>query len=508
MIPAAAASQDPAARDAAAPGRALRARPSPRRDRCALALVLFGVAAGSGAVARADEPPRRAEVVAEPLDPAVARRERDADYAAFRADFDAGRYADALPHAERVVALTGLVEAGGADLARALNNLGATQYRLGDFTAAEATYARALELVEQQQGSASRRLLAPLQGLALTYQAMDRHDAAAPLLERAVAISQRADGLFNLQQRELLRPLVDSLVALGRWQDADREQLYDFRLSERQFGATDPRLLPALERLAGWYTATGRNMQARATWQRVLAISADRRNPNLAGALAALRGMADSFRLDYQNGPQLVEENAQRPGQIGFHSEVSDRDSLGRYGGGSSAVEYRLESQGKDMLEAALRLAERAQPPAPQAVAAVLVDLGDWHLFAERPDRARPYLERAWSLLPNATSVAEGISHPLSYPVQLLYRAPPAAHRLRDQPLALVSEAATVAEFTVTAEGRVRDVQIVEGDASENQAAAFKAALGKAIYRPRLVDGQPVATEKVRLRETFRQLKR
>jgi tetratricopeptide (TPR) repeat protein len=510
MISEEAPARDRAAPGAAAPDRAAPPCAAPRRRApraCrALVLALVGVGAAGSVLARADEPPRRAEVAAEPLDPAMARRERDVAYAAFRADFDAGRYNDALPHAERVVALSEALDAAGADLARALNNLGATQYRLGDFIAAEAAYGRALQLVEEQQGSSSRRLLVPLQGLALTYQAAGRHDAAAPLLERAVAISRHADGLFNPQQHELLRPLVDSLVALGRWQDADREQLYDFRLSERQYGANDPRVLPALERLANWYSATGRNAQARATWQRVLTISTDRRNQNLGGALVALRGIAETFRLDYQNGAEPAEENAQRAGQIGFHSDMGERDPFGRRVAPAGA-EYHLESQGKDMLEAALKLAERAQPPAPRAVAAVLIDLGDWQLIAERPDRARPYLERAWSLLPDTASAAEGVAHPLGYPVQLLYRAPPAARRFRDQPIALVTEATAIAEFTVTADGRVRDVQIVEGDASDYQAASLKAALGKAIYRPRLVDGQPVATEKVRFRETFRQMK-
>ena len=473
----------------------------------ALVVGLLWLAGAGAAAARADEPPPRPPVATETLDPAAARQERDAAYAAFRADFDAGRYNEALPHAERIVALTEAVDADGTDLARALNNLGATQYRLGDFAAAEAAYARALKLVEEQQGSTSRRLLAPLQGLGLTYQAAGRHDAAAPLLERAVAISRRADGLFNPQQHELLRPLVDSLMALGRMQDADRSQLYDFRLSERQFGASDPRLLPALERLADWYTLTGRNIEARAAWQRVLAISADPHHLIPAGTLAALRGAADTYRLDYQNGAEVVEDNSQRPGQRGFHTESVDHDAFGRRLAMTNN-EYRLESQGKELLEVALKLAERVQPPAPQAVAAVLVDLGDWQLLTERPERARPYFTRAWSLLPDTSSVAEGLAHPLGYPAQLLYRPPPAARRFHDQPLTLVTETATVAEFTVTADGRVTDVQIVENDAVETHAASFRTAIGKAIYRPRLVDGVPVATGKVRYRETFRQMKR
>jgi protein TonB len=79
--------------------------------------------------------------------------------------------------------------------------------------------------------------------------------------------------------------------------------------------------------------------------------------------------------------------------------------------------------------------------------------------------------------------------------------------RHRDQPAGLVFEKYAVAEFTVTADGRVREAKIVEGDAADAQRSSFLAAISRATYRPRFVDGKPVATAKVRYRESFRQLK-
>jgi tetratricopeptide (TPR) repeat protein len=433
----------------------------------------------------------------------LARRETE--YRAFRQHFAAGLYNEALPHAEQVVALTEAIDPAQPELASTLNNLGATHYRLGDYVAAETAYARALKLVEERQGAASKKLLAPLRGLALTYHAAGRNDAAVPLLERALAISRHADGLFNPGQQELLLPLTDAYVALGRWADAERQEQYSLRVSEHQFGVNDLRLLPALQRLAHWYEDTRRHQQARQTWQRVFLISADKAHQSFAGVITALRGIAHTFVLDYQFGPEVVEDPLARSGAVTLRSELAERDALGRRANTLAAADFHLDSQGREALEQALRIAERASPPSPQALFLVLLDLGDWNQVGEHADKALPFYLRAVPYAPAENGTPESPVNPLAYPRMLLYRQPGSAQRHKDQPAELVTEKFAIAEFTVTAEGKVRDVKIVEGDASDAQRSALAAALGKAIFRPRFADGKPVATDKVRFREVFRQ---
>lgn len=440
-----------------------------------------------------------------PADPAATRAERDVAYKAFRAAFEAGRYADALPQAERVVALTEALGAASADLPSALNNEGATHYKLGDFVAAERSYARALQLLEDRHGAASRRLLTPLRGLALTYQAAGRKDAAAPLLERAVAISRRSDGLFNEEQLQLLEPLIDSYVATGRWQEAEQAQLYAYQLNERKYRG-DPKLIPALKRLALWYEQTRRYASARRTWSRMYVISTDKRHPSIGGAVESLRGMARTHRLEYLYGPEITDDmQAQNAGSLGLRIESVERDPFGQRVQGGPATSYQLDPQGKEYLEAALAIVERADPPQPYARGVLLVELGDWQMLAKGRDAPQLYA-RAWPLLPHDADSAEGaMRNPLLYPGQLLYRSPTSARRYENLPDAEVIAHYAVAEFTVTAEGRVKNAQIVEGDADDDQKESFLSALGRAVYRPRYVDGKPVDTDKVRFRETFRE---
>lgn len=444
-----------------------------------------------------------------PPDPALLA-ERDGAYRDFRKEFEAGRYTEALPLAERVVALTEQLVTDPTQLPSALNNLGATHYKLGDYVAAEQAYARALQLVEEQQGAASRRLLTPLRGLALTYQTGGRKDAAAPLLERAVAISRRADGLFNPEQLDLIEPLIDSYVAGGRWVEADELHQYAFRLNERRFGPGSSRLVPSLTRLASWYEQTGRYTQARRTWARTYSNSTARGQENLSGAVNALRGMARTYRLEFQYGPEAIEDPGMAPpGQMGVQFDATERDAFGRkVVPNMGQNDYRLDPQGIEFLEAALKMVQGTDPPSPQAEAKVLIELGDWTTLADRAGKSLPFYERAWTLLPKQDpGLAEAPKNPLLYPSPLLYRPPGAARRLRDQPADAVVERVAIAEFTVDETGRVRDPRIVEGDANDTQRASFLTAITRAVYRPRFVDGKAVPTENVRYRETFRESK-
>ncbi|MDZ7684893.1 MAG: hypothetical protein U5O39_07675 [Gammaproteobacteria bacterium] len=57
-------------------------------------------------------------------------------------------------------------------------------------------------------------------------------------------------------------------------------------------------------------------------------------------------------------------------------------------------------------------------------------------------------------------------------------------------------------EFTVKADGRVSDV-VVDGDAPPKLKRLMRDVLYKSHFRPRLVEGSPVATENFRLTQTF-----
>src|SRR3954451_3598761 len=89
---------------------------------------------------------------------AVTDAERISANQQFREEFDAKRYAEALPLAEKVVALT--EEQYGKDaraLVNPLTNLGTVHYRLKDYPAAEKEYQRSVSILEQTAQTTDRQ---------------------------------------------------------------------------------------------------------------------------------------------------------------------------------------------------------------------------------------------------------------------------------------------------------------------------------------------------------------
>jgi tetratricopeptide (TPR) repeat protein len=417
----------------------------------------------------------------------------------FRVAFEAGRYNDALQHAEQVLALTQSMPSAVGDLPIALDNRGAAYLRLGDYVAAERDFKSALTLLADDGAVFSPRMIGPLQGLGLTYAAAGRHDAAVITLERALQISRHSAGLFNLEQLDLLEPLIDSNVALGRGRDADRHQAYAYQVAAHHYSLRDSRMIPALGKLARWYAQTRRFTEARELYAQVLTISAPEGERMLGATIMALRGTAETYRAAYRIGAEDPNAGISANGQPTLQADEK----------------YYLDDAGRAKLEAALKLIEAHRPPLPEARAVLLIELGDWALLAEKPNKAWPRYVEAWDMLATldaGSSTPEQADsprrNPLAYPAMLLYRRPPSAEAYRDRPPEAVVEQAAVAEFTVTADGRVQQATVIEGDAAKTYQRSLLRALTHAVYRPQFVDGKPVNTDKVRFRETFRQPKK
>ncbi|MEJ0037041.1 MAG: tetratricopeptide repeat protein [Gammaproteobacteria bacterium] len=180
---------------------------------------------------------------------AVTDAERISANQQFREAFDAKRYADALPFAEKVVSLT--EEQYGKDaraLVNPLANLGTVHYRLRDYPAAEKDYQRSVDILEKTAGNADRQLLRPLQGLGASHFAENEYVDASVALKRAIDLSRNLDGLFNAEQLQILEPLISSYVALDLTAEAEKEQQYALRVAETAFGRTDARMLKPLDR--------------------------------------------------------------------------------------------------------------------------------------------------------------------------------------------------------------------------------------------------------------------
>ncbi len=129
-------------------------------------------------------------------------------------------------------------------LGEALALLGNAQFGARNYGAAEQAFTESLQLVEQNVGAASPKLLDPLRGLGYALAASGKHSEAIPPLERALLIDRRSYGLYDIGQQGVLRQLATSLVKVGRPAEAERHVSYLVTLSERVYGKRDPRQAP------------------------------------------------------------------------------------------------------------------------------------------------------------------------------------------------------------------------------------------------------------------------
>lgn len=417
---------------------------------------------------------------------AVTDEERVALYTQFRALFDADQYQEALPVAERLVAAT---EEQYGDKDRALTNplanVGTTQLRLGNFAGAEAAYRRAIAILDAVATTTDRGRLRPLQGLGLTYARSDQPAPAVETLKHAVDLSRNLDGLYNLEQLDFVRALIDMYVAENRLEDAEREHQYAFRIAETAYGKGDPRMLPAYDYFARWYEYVGRYTTARVEHMRGLRLAEATTGRGSAPTIAPLRGVARAFRLEYLYGPEITQEStANDP----LHFSTNP---------GTGQTATRLNPEGERALQLALNAARKANPPMPAQLGETLVDLGDWQLTAGDGKSARDAYRDAWKALETA-----GDTKLVDAPRQLRYKPPiTSIARFTGSNIEDYDEFSVEAKFTVKVDGRIGEVVISPSDAPQDHLDGFAAAVRKALYAPRLENGEPVETTGVTLSE-------
>lgn len=404
--------------------------------------------------------------------------DRTAAWQAFRAAFDGGDYAAALPLASQVVDLTqNQFGPQAPELANPLANLATTYYRMRRYGEALDAYRRTLTLLDELGDATDLRLVRPLHGLGATLRALDRADEAIVPLKRAVDIVRNREGLQAPAQLPILGPLVAAYMAAGRIEEAGREQQYAFNVAESTFGREDPRLLGPLDELARWNEAAGRYAAARVLHARAVQL-ADAAEPGSLKAIPGLRGIARTYRDAYLNGE--TEEATMVPPEF---SQSMLAPSVLRAATAPS-------TEGERALREALQRLGR-HPGTGQAAqrGAVLLDLGNWYAMAGSTPRAQAAWRDAWRELSAAGSAAE-----LEQPALVVYRAPPVAvSRGREDPDDYTEQDVEL-RLAITAAGEVREA-IVANAAPERESAekAVIAAVKRATWRPAIRNGDAVA---------------
>ncbi|HEX7081100.1 MAG TPA: TonB family protein [Gammaproteobacteria bacterium] len=374
------------------------------------------------------------------------RRIRDALVAA--GDFDA-----ALAPARQLV--DRLRADGDPALPHALAQLARIQAELDDFESAELNYLEAIDLISTAEGEFSITLVEPYQGLGRTYIKNRQFVEAITALEQAQHVSQRNLGLYNVSQSELLDDLTTAHLGLGDTVTAEQLQVERLENAVRRFGENDPQVIPYRYELAAYYEQSRMRGAAREQYEEVVATLEALPDGGDEALLAPLRRL------------------------------------------------MRIELVLGDTEDARTRLVEilNRRPDLPPAERArSLVALGDWAVARNDPEGARSYYADAYALL---RDVPEELEAAFARPAMLDFVAPltDVDRGTRARPY---TWGTIVVGFDVTANGRPSNVRIVSAQPPGVVDDEYVRRVRETHFRPRVVDGVPVATTGVRFTHYFR----
>lgn len=462
---------------------------------CAVVATLVAALASVPAAAQAADPPRRPESQQE-----------------YWAQVDRKDWGAAIAAGEQLVAAArARTPPEPLALAEALSLLGNAHFGAKDYIAAETAFVESLQTVEQHAGGASVKLLDPLRGLGYTLAAAGRHNEAIQPLERAVLIDRRSYGLYDIGQQTMLRQLAESLSKLGRASEAERHIMYLLQLGERVYGRRDPRQVPILCFVGRWRADAGDFVGARAIFRHALALVEQKLSPKDPAAVEPLRALAESYTQEVYYSTLGIKTQGPRMPTDADGASNDSKPLNPRY----------LGNEGADVLERAMKILEAQPSSAHDTLVETLIQTGDWYQIKHQPERALPYYRRAATLNATlrgapATAPAEAATAittttsaaaepaPLSFPVRVYYPSPTRVTRTTLLPAEQVDERFVEVQFTVTNSGEVSDAKVTGASGTPREVSETLQAIRAARFRPKFVNGEPVATTGMTSREVFR----
>ena len=407
----------------------------------------------------------------------------------------------------RVNAARSSADADPLALEEALTALGDAYLNANQYAPAEAAYAEAVRSAEQHGGRETQRVLAPLTGLGTTFARAGHHHDAIPLLQRAVAITRAQFGMFDLRQQDVLETLAGSLTALDRQPEAQDLMTYRVRAAEKTYGEGSPKVIPWLCDLGNWFADIGKTPEARMTFQVALNIVGTTDSLNAPIIVEPLRGIARAYMLrssypDSWRKPPWPKLGCGLPYAV-VPPECLNPDALDA--GGYHIIEPRtLNQEGEDALKRALRILESDPGSAAQTRIETLIQMGDWYQIKKSPREALTYYERAWQLIRTTPRLPDSAATALNVPVRVYYPTPQIVAHVPILTAAVDTRSHYVqTEFTVAADGSVRDARIVDHDTRDLWARDILKAVRDSRFRPKFVDGQAVAATGITYREVF-----
>jgi CHAT domain-containing protein len=224
-------------------------------------------------------------------------KEAEALTAQYTKLYEQGRYSEAIPLAQRVLAIAEKVLGPNHyGVARSLNNLAGLYRAQGRYADAEPLLKRSLAIVEKSLGPDHPDVAAALNNLAGLYGDQGRYTDAEPLFKRSLAIYEKSLGPNHPTVATALKNLANLYSDQGRYADAEPLFKRSLAILEKSLGPDHPDVATALNDFAGLYRAQGRYADAEPLFTRSLAIRKKSVGSNHPDVATSLNNLAALYR--------------------------------------------------------------------------------------------------------------------------------------------------------------------------------------------------------------------
>ena len=312
---------------------------------------------------------------------------------------DAGKYAEALPLAEKTLELRErLFGAESSWLVHNIRYLAFINYRLGNYAKAEALQRRGLVIVEKSFGAEHPQVAYFLTSLADTHGAKGEDARAVPVYQRALAILEKK---FGPEHPALVHPLHQLGVTYRRLGDfvlAEPALERSLAVAEKAFGADDVEVASSLGSLAKLYAAKGDYAKAEPLYRRAVAITEKAQGTKHPALAIWLNNLATVYHEmgDYDQAEPLyrralaIQEEAMGP----------DHPEAACTRGNLADIPYARGDYAKaePLYLSTLAVREKALGPKHPMVGLNLYRLAALHFARDNYAKAEPLYQRALSI--------------------------------------------------------------------------------------------------------------
>ena len=456
------------------------------------------------------------------------------------------QYSDVMRSAYRILGQESEYEAEtGESVVESLMKHALVRQQAGENLQAEQAAELVIELIERNGGVFDPALVEPLVFLAQLAQASGHHPAALERLYRAQHLVHRSDGVMSLRQLPILSRMTRSYVAMKQRFNTNLTIDQAYAIILRKLDENSIEAVPFIIEQAQIKTLNRQFKEARILYHVALGIldrSLTENDPGFVDALSGLasvryaeqvrRGAIISLTMRRATSRTQFREAEVQNNQQFRKFQVSGRRFLrsasrGAFHGRGSSDGFRRSAGAAGQPQILFLRSTPKRIPLPgrkegtraqQKMIVIMeehptryseielaeshIRLGDWFMLIRKPELSVGPYHAAWQILANQQDATELLASYFGQPKTLKYLKP-ATPRFGPGMYENYDGKYVEVRYTVNEKGTVRNLKLADSNSPAAMNTDLRAAVKRAIFRPRYADGKAVATDDLFFREEF-----